>query len=90
MLLNEINIKNRVYNYYFETLVKTKKLETKIIIIDEKHYKDLVIHFNRYDCGKTMLSLYHHELMGKINEHEGNIYLMVKKDVLDELLDKIK
>ena len=37
-----------------------------------KSYKDLVFYSTRYDCGKTliMLSLYYHELIGKI-EHEG-------------------
>ena len=43
-----MNIKNRVYNYYFDNLVKTKKLETKNIIIDEKNYKDLTTYFARY------------------------------------------
>ena len=29
MHIQEINIKNRVYNYYFVNLVKAKKLENK-------------------------------------------------------------
>ena len=29
MHVEEINIKNRPYNYYFDSLVKAKKLETK-------------------------------------------------------------
>ena len=40
MHANKINIKNRVYNYYFNNLVKAKKLETQNILIDEKTYKD--------------------------------------------------
>ena len=39
MQIKEINIKNRVYNYYFENLVKVKKLETKDILIDKKTTK---------------------------------------------------
>ena len=43
MHIQEINIKNRVYNYHFDSLAKAKKLETKNILIDEKNYKDLPI-----------------------------------------------
>ena len=69
----EINIKNRVNNYYFDKLVKAKKLEIKIILIDEKNCKDLVTYFTRYVHSKSikMLSLYYYGLMGKIEEHEG-------------------
>ena len=35
-----------------------------------------------------MLSLHYHELMGKIEEHEGNKYLMVDEYILDKVLDK--
>ena len=48
MLTKEINIKNRFYNYYFDNLIKAKKLGTKNIKIDEKMYKNLVIYFTRY------------------------------------------
>ena len=50
--------------------MKRKNIEN--ILIDEKSYKDLVIYFTRYDYGKSIriLSLYYHELMGKIEEHE--------------------
>ena len=41
--INEINIKNRVYNYYFDNLIKAKNVETKNISIHEKNYTDLVI-----------------------------------------------
>ena len=60
-------------------------------MIDEKHFKDLVIYFTRYDYGITitMLNLYYHELMGNIKGHEGKIYLMVTSYVL-EVLDRIK
>ena len=39
----EINIKNRVYCYYFDSLIKTNKLETKNILINEKNNKNLKI-----------------------------------------------
>ena len=32
MHVKEINIKNRVYNYYFDNLVKAKKLKTRNIL----------------------------------------------------------
>ena len=43
-----------------------------------KNYKDLVIYFTRYVHGKSikMLSLYYHELMGKVKEYE-------RKKILD-------
>ena len=37
-----------------------------------------------------MLSLHYHELMGKIEENEGKIYLVVDDYMLDEILDKFK
>ena len=37
-----------------------------------------------------MLSLYFHELMGKIEELEGKKYLMVDDYIVDKVLDKIK
>ena len=43
----EINIKHRVFNYYFDHLVKAKKSETKNILTDGKIYKDFVIYFAR-------------------------------------------
>ena len=39
----EINIKNRVSCYYFDNLIKTNKLETKNILINEKNNKNLKI-----------------------------------------------
>ena len=79
MHIKEINPINRVYNYYFVNLLKAKKLETKNISIDEKNYKDLVIYFTRSVHIKSiqMLSLYSHELIGKIEEHEGKKILDV-------------
>ena len=38
MHIKEINIKSQFCNYYFDNLVKVKKLETKIILIDKKNY----------------------------------------------------
>ena len=71
MHIKEINIRNlRLYNYYFDKLIKAKKLETKNMLINEKNYKDLVNYFTRNVCRKSikMLSLHYHELMGKIEE----------------------
>ena len=48
MHIQKINIKNRVYNYHFDNLVKPKKLESKNILIVEKNFKDLTIYFTRY------------------------------------------
>ena len=41
---------------------KSKKLQAENILINEKDYKDLIIYFIRYDCGKLirMLSLCYH------------------------------
>ena len=70
MGIKEISVKNQVFNYYFDNLIKAKKLKTKAILIDEKNYKDLKIYFTRYVHSKfiKMLSLYYHELIGKIIE----------------------
>ena len=59
------NTKNRVYDYYFDNLIKAKKLETKKILIDEKNLKDLVIYFTRYVHSKSikMFSLHYLELL---------------------------
>ena len=80
MHIKEINIKNRVYNY-FDNLINPKKLETKYILLEEKSYKDLVFYFTRYIQRKSikMMSLYYQELMGKIKKHERkkNGWLMI-------------
>ena len=91
MHINEINIKNRVYNYHFDNLIKAKILEFKNILIDEKNYANLVIYFTRYVHSKSikMSSLNYHE-MEKIEEHEGKKYLMVDDYIIDKVLDKIK
>ena len=34
--MKEVNIKNRLYNYYIDYLIKVKKLETKNISFNEK------------------------------------------------------
>ena len=41
----EISIKNRVCNYYFDNLVRARKLEITNILIDEKIYKYSIIYF---------------------------------------------
>ena len=48
MYIKEINIKNRVYNCYFDNLIKARKLETKKILNDEENYKVLMMYFTRY------------------------------------------
>ena len=63
MYIKEINIKNRVYNYYFDNLIKARKVETKNILIDENAYKSLKMSIK-------MLILYYHELILKIEENE--------------------
>ena len=37
-----------------------------------------------------MLSLHYHKLMGKLEEYEKKVHLMVNDYVLDKVLDKIK
>ena len=46
--VKEINLKNRIYNYYLTNFIKAKKLEAENVLIDEKNYKDFVIYFTRY------------------------------------------
>ena len=63
-------------------------------MIDEKHYKDLVIYFTRHFHSKSIkiFCLHYYELMGKIKEHEGKNCLMVDDYMLvkTEVLDRIK
>ena len=35
-----MNPQNKGYNYYFNNLFKANKLQTKKILINEKHYAD--------------------------------------------------
>ena len=87
----EINIKNRAYNYYFDNLVKAKKLETKYYQIYEKNYENFVSFFSIcvYSKSVKMLSLHYQELIGKVKEaKEKN--LMVDDYMLDTVLDRIK
>ena len=87
MHAKEIDIKNEVYNYCFDILIKGKKIETIAVLFNEKHYNNLVIYFTRYIHSKSrkMLSLHYHELNGKIEEHERNKHLIVD----DYMLDKV-
>ena len=73
MHVKEINIKNRVYNYYFDNLVKAKEWDPKNILIDGKNYKNLVIYFTRYVHIKSIKILIPHypKLMGKVKEQKG-------------------
>ena len=93
MHLKEISIKNKVYNFYFDYLIKANIIETKNILVYEQNYTDFVIYFTRYDCGKSirMSSLCYHELMKKkIEEDERKKYLMMDDYMLDKVSDKIK
>ena len=92
MHILEINIKNRVYKYHFDNLVKAKNLETKNVLINEKIYKDLTIYSTRNLCRVSieMFGLHYYELMGKIEEHDGKKYLIVIDYMLGKVLDKIK
>ena len=65
-----MNIKNRVYNYNFDNLIKKKKkkLEAKNILIDEENYKDLY-QICSQEVDKNEI-LHHHELSEKIEEHK--------------------
>ena len=67
--IKEIKIKNFIC---VDDLIKAKTLETKTILISEKNFKNLVICFIRYVDKKLIkiLSLYYHELIGIIEEHE--------------------
>ena len=51
-----------------------------------------MIYFTRYvrKMSVRMLTLYYHELIGKIEEHEGKMYLMIDDYMLDKRLSKIK
>ena len=54
-------------------------------------YTDLVIYFTRYHHVKSiaMSNLYYDELIEKIEECEGEKYLMANDYTLDKVLDKI-
>ena len=60
--------------------------------MDEKNYKYLVIYFTRSVHNKSIkvLSLYYHDLIGKIEEHEEKKDLVVVDYMLNKVLDKIK
>ena len=61
-----INLEIGICNYS-NILTKSEKLETEI--------KDLVMYFTRYINYNSIkrLSLYHHELIGHIEEHEKKV-----------------
>ena len=56
-------------------LSNRKKMEIKNVSIDEIKYKNWLIYFSRYDCGKSikMLSAYYHGLAGNSEEYERKI-----------------
>ena len=51
-----------------------------------------MIYFTRYVHSKSIkvLNLHYHELIGKIEEHEGKIFLTYRDYLLDKVLDMIK
>ena len=78
MHFKEIMIKNRVYNYYFNNLIKAEKLETINILITEKIiriWRYVTRYFTRYVHKEVikMSILHYHKLVRKIEEHEGEI-----------------
>ena len=91
MLANEINIKNKLYSYYFDNLIKAIKLETKYFHRREKIFGFDVLFYQV--CAQnsiTMLSLDYHELMINIEEQERTKYLLVEDYMLNKTLDKTK
>ena len=93
MNVKEINISNRIYNYYLDCLFKAKISETKKIIITEKSYNDLVIYFTRCDRRTSIawLSLYcYYELMRKTEEYERQNCLICADNILYKVLNIIK
>ena len=88
--ISEINVKNITCKCYFDNLVKAKELENENILIHEKKSKDLAIFFTGYVQKELikMLNLHYHELIGKIEEHEEEKYLMVVVYMLNK--DKIR
>ena len=85
-----LNFKNRICNFS-NSLIESEKLKTENILIHEKNYKDLGILFHYVNSKSIkMLSMYYHELMGKIEEHEGKIHLIIDDYMLNKVLDKIK
>ena len=65
-----MTLENHDANHMLENYVFHDRLETENILIDKKTYKDLVICFSDYVSRKSIRML-NHELMGKIEEHEG-------------------
>ena len=65
MHIKEINIKIGVCNCYFDNLIKAKKVETNIILIDEISYKILIIWFTstRFVHMKSIKMLHLHEII---------------------------
>ena len=54
MHTKKIQIKNWVFKFYFDNLVKAKKFENNNILMGEKHCKDLAIYFTRCVYSKSI------------------------------------
>ena len=74
--INVVNNKNRVYNYYFNNLIKAKRLQTKNFLIYKKNHKDFTKK-SVWDDGKDWRTWRKKDLM-------------VDDYVLDKILEKIK
>ena len=57
MHIQEIYIRNRVYSYCFDNLAETKNYKKPINVSMKMFHK------------KSIKSLHHHKLMGKIEKH---------------------
>ena len=57
--------------------------------MDKKKYNVLIIYFIEYFHSKSIkvVNLYYHKLMGRIEEHEENNYLMNDGYMLNKVLD---
>ena len=82
----------RVKTLNFMRIKSNQKIRKKNNFIHEKNYKDLVIFYNRYGRGKSIivLSLWYHKLIGKIEVQEGKKFWMIDDYVLHKELDRIK
>ena len=72
--IKQININHQVCNYYLDNLVKSKKLETKKN--PREYYKEQTIYIIRYIYSKLIkvMSLYYHELIGKIKGNKAKYF----------------
>ena len=70
--IKKINIKNRTY-YFFDDMINIKKIDSSLLKIDKKSYKNIVIYYIGYI---TMKDSNH----GKINSANPLYLIIVKVD----------